>query len=211
MIPIAPRMIYMCPMVVIASDGHGDLPDLTPSNSKILEVILLVLERAEAAGQSATQFDIAKTVFLADLRHLEMYGRPITFDNFYAMEFGPVPSRTYDRLKPGFRWISMGLERAPWRVENIDSKTKRFSRPARSANRRKLSGSEISLIEQAFADVKAMGFKETSDFTHKLRAYKEAWATRGSLLAKKMDLRVLLPDFDRDMIADLEFASKYSS
>lgn len=198
-------------MVIYASDGRGELPDLTPNNSKILEAILLVLEKAEATGKSATQFDIAKTIFLGDLRHLQIYGRPITFDNFFAMEFGPVPSRTYDMLKPGFNWSSLSLERAPWRVRNVDSKTKEFSRPSRSANKRKLSESEISLIEQAFLDVKAMGFKKTSDFTHTLEAYKKAWDARGNLATKKMDLRLLLPDFDSEMIADLEFASKYAS
>lgn len=190
---------------------RDELPTLVPNDSKILEAILLVIEVAEACGKMATQFDIAKTIFLADLRHLESYGRPITFDNFFAMKFGPVPSRTYDMLKPNFDWAAIGLEGAPWHTLQVNAQTREYCRPKRSANRRKLSGTDISLLNQSFQDVKAMGFGRTSDVTHQLPAYQNAWGSRGSLEAKKMDLRELLTDFDQDMIADLEFASRYSS
>ena len=46
-----------------------------------------------------TQYDIVKSLFLADKAHLNRYGRPITFDNYFAMKDGPVPNLAYNLLK----------------------------------------------------------------------------------------------------------------
>jgi uncharacterized phage-associated protein len=196
-------------MAVYASDPNASIPRLTPNRAKILESILVIIEAGERSNKPPTQFDIAKTIFLADYRHMESYGRPITYDNFVAMKHGPVPSQTYDMLKPSFAWASMEMAKAPWVTREIDATSREFIRPSRSANRSKLSESDVSALYQAFADVKAMGFAETSDVTHRLNAYMDAWSNRGSARAKPMDLRLLLPDFDEEMIDNLEFASKH--
>lgn len=198
-------------MALFASDGECGTPCMQPNDSKILESIILVIELSEHDKAPATQFEIAKTIFLADYRHLQTYGRPVTFDNFHAMKFGPVPSRTYDMLKPNFDWASLSLERAPWKSRLKDTNVREYVHPSRSANRRRLSESDIAEIERAFRDVKAMGFKKTSDETHKLEAYKQAWDARGSSMAKQMDLRLLLPDFDDEMIDDLVRASRFAA
>jgi hypothetical protein len=46
-----------------------------------------------------TMYTILKLVYLADRCHLERYGRPITGDDFIAMEQGACPSRIYDSMK----------------------------------------------------------------------------------------------------------------
>jgi len=43
---------------------------------------------------------LLKLMFLADKESLIETGFPITGDSIVAMEMGPVPSGTYDRLKP---------------------------------------------------------------------------------------------------------------
>jgi len=43
-----------------------------------------------------TRLDAFKLLYLADRRHLELYGRPISGDKYVAMDNGPVPSRAYD-------------------------------------------------------------------------------------------------------------------
>ncbi len=197
-------------MSVIASDPSAGLPRLKPNFAKILEAILFVIELSEKDDCELTQFEIAKTVFLADYRHLTNYGRPVTFDNFTAMRWGPVPSLTYDMLKPSFNWRAHGMDGPPWRSETVAETKRHYSKPARPANLRKLSESDVGELREAFAMVKAMGFLKTSDFTHKLPAYKDAWDSRGQNKAKDMDLRRLLPDFDADMIADLQHASRFA-
>lgn len=196
-------------MSVFASVPNASITRLTPNRIKILEAILVVIEAGEKTNRPPTQFDIAKTIFLADYRHLQSYGRPVTYDNFHAMKHGPVPSETYNMLQPSFEWSSLGLGKAPWATMPLSASTRQYVRPARSANRSKLSESDIAAIEQAFSDVKAMGFTKTSDVTHRLQAYKEAWDSRGNKKSNPMDLRLLLPAFDSEMLEDLAFASKH--
>ncbi|MGV8096733.1 MAG: Panacea domain-containing protein [Mangrovibacterium sp.] len=42
---------------------------------------------------------ISKILYYADQKHLVKYGTPITGDFYNAMNYGPVPSKTYDILK----------------------------------------------------------------------------------------------------------------
>jgi uncharacterized phage-associated protein len=196
-------------MSLVAKTLRGDLPLLQPNLIKILESILYVIEYGEKMGKTVTQFDISKTIFLADYRHLSEYGRPVSFDNFVAMKFGPVPSLTYDMLKPSFNWSLCGLQKAPWVTRDLSPTQREYIHPSRSSNRNKLSSSDIAALEQAFKDVKAMGFEKTSDFTHKLPAYIEAWEKRGTRKMNEMDLRTLLPEFGDDSIEEIQHASKY--
>ena len=54
-----------------------------------------------------------------------------------------------------------------------------------------------------------MGFHGTRDYTHRIPAYKQAWDSRGIRDMNEIDLRILLPDFDEDMLENLEIASKH--
>ena len=72
---------------------------MEPNVNKILDTICFVIAEARERSKSVDQYDIVKTIFLADKKHLNKYGRPITFDNYHAMKFGPVPSLTYNFLK----------------------------------------------------------------------------------------------------------------
>jgi hypothetical protein len=200
-------------MAVYASDPAAGLPKLIPNYTRILEAILYVIECAERGGAPATQYEIAKTLFLADLRHLEGFGRPITFDNYTAMKDGPVPSASYNMLKPDFNWQSLGEEGPLWvrrKAQRGGPRAFEYVRPARSANRNKLSETDLRELSSALSQVQKMGFHGTRDYTHRIPAYKEAWEARGSNDAKEMDLRALLPAFDQEMIENLEHASRHA-
>jgi uncharacterized phage-associated protein len=45
-----------------------------------------------------TKLKAAKLLFLADKYHLLKYGRPITGDQYFCMDFGPVPSESLDMI-----------------------------------------------------------------------------------------------------------------
>ena len=72
---------------------------MIPNGPKVWEAILHVIREADRRNIRVTQFEILKTLFLADRAHLNRYGRPITFDEYVAMQDGPVPSLAYDVLK----------------------------------------------------------------------------------------------------------------
>lgn len=47
-------------------------------------------------GGSINKMKAIKLIWLSDRDHLRKYSRPILMDNYYAMSFGPVPSKTKD-------------------------------------------------------------------------------------------------------------------
>src|SRR6266446_7375344 len=77
-----------------------------PNQGRIVEAILFIFAEACERKIAVTQYDIVKSLFLADRAHLNKYGRPITFDNYVAMEHGPVPSTAYNFLKEDARALS---------------------------------------------------------------------------------------------------------
>lgn len=185
---------------------RSDLPTFTPDDGKILEAILLLIEEAEARNFELTQYDIVKSVFLADERHLDEQGRPVTFDNYKAMEHGPVPDRTYDMLSPGFDWARLGLAGAPWLRTASKRRKAFFTRPARAANRRRLSGTDVDALVDALVRVKTLGFRKVRQLTHRHPAYLAAWGA-GEAKSAHIDLRLIPGWRDPDLIDDLVFAS----
>jgi uncharacterized phage-associated protein len=51
---------------------------------------------ARKAGGQINKMKALKLIFFADRYHLRQYGRPITNDEYFAMEYGPVPSGCKD-------------------------------------------------------------------------------------------------------------------
>lgn len=52
---------------------------------------------AHRTGES--MYTILKMIYIVDRLHLQRYGRPVTGDEFYAMEQGACPSKIYDSMK----------------------------------------------------------------------------------------------------------------
>jgi hypothetical protein len=184
---------------------------LEPNRRKLLEAILYLIGRGERDGQPLTQYQIVKSLFLADTAHLAAYGRPITFDNYAAMEFGPVPTEAYDMLKPGYSWkVKFERDGAPWAREPVEHSTAfRYLRPERAANFRVLSKSDVVALHGALGRVRELGFGGTKDETHRHPAYLAAWERRGTAGSVPMDYAALLVDGDQEVLEDLAFASAH--
>jgi hypothetical protein len=188
------------------------LPRLQPNYKKILEAVLFLIHEATKRNQYVTEYDIVKSVFLADVAHLNQYARPITFDNFVAMEHGPVPSATRNLLQPDFdggalfddAWPPWDRVRSP---EDGGSACK-FINPKRAENGRVLSETDRHELAEALSVVKSLKFSGVKDQTHKHPAYVEAWARRGDKKASEMDYAKLLETADDEMIEDLVSLSK---
>lgn len=184
----------------------GAAATLTPNKTKIAEAILYLISRAEQLGKRVTQYDIVKSVFIADTSHIATYGRPITYDNYFAMKHGPVPSETYDMLKAEHQ----ELEGWPlWRRTPLNgSSTCVYDRPTRAANLAKLSISERHELDAAQDIVWSQGFQATKDLTHKNPAYLAAWKEDPALKAFPMNY-LLLVEGDEDVLHEIEFASRH--
>lgn len=177
---------------------------------RILESVLFLIEEAEAIGAPLTQYQIVKALFLADVDHLQNYGRPITFDNYAALEFGPVPETAYDLLKPSSSPPADHFGPWPlWDREPAGGKAFKYVRPKRAANRRVLSRSDQSALLEAMETARSLPFGRIVDITHKHPAYAHAWGSRGAKMSKRMNYALLLPDTDYDLADEIAHASKF--
>lgn len=61
-----------------------------------LNAVLYIIQQM---GGKVDMHKIFKTLFFADQEHLSKYGRTITGDVYFAMNYGPVPSKTDDIFK----------------------------------------------------------------------------------------------------------------
>lgn len=63
------------------------------------KAINAMLHICNSLGGTWDKYSLLKILYFAEQKHLAKYGRPITGDNIVAMEYGPVPSISYDEVK----------------------------------------------------------------------------------------------------------------
>lgn len=188
------------------SQSTEQLPKLRPNYSRLLEAILYLIQQAERRGMAVTQYDIAKSIFLADVRHLENYGRPVTFGNYVAMEHGPVPTEAYDMLKPFYDWKRLGMDSAPWHADAIGNSL-HFRLADREPNLKVLSQTDVSALEESLGLVKSLQFGGTREYTHKHPAYLAAWQDGVARRSFPMDYRLIAND--SALAEDVAYMSKH--
>jgi uncharacterized phage-associated protein len=175
---------------------------LQPNKRRVLESILLVIMEAAKREKPITQYNILKTLFLADRAHLNRYGRPVTFDNYMAMKDGPVASFAYDVLKGGVSFPKVfGVEHPPWKsrpAPEISPRALVFHSPMREPNEDVLSETDVEEIANALTIVLSLSFKQLRLLTHEDQAYIDAWEAEGTKPSYPMSIAMLfeVPNFD---------------
>jgi uncharacterized phage-associated protein len=150
-----------------------------PKLDKIVELLLYLAERCPGADK----YQAVKFFYLADREHLSRYGRPITFDNYYALWYGPVGSKALDLLE-GDGWVMRAakLNTLPFKTTvgkaKNGSDTIFISEPSRAVNFDLFSKSDIRTFDEILNKYKDCSFKQLMDMTHEHEAYKTAWETR---------------------------------
>jgi hypothetical protein len=184
---------------------------LKPNRRKILESILFLIAEGERQGNPLTQYQIVKSLFLADTAHLNAYGRPVTFDNYSALQFGPVPVEAYDMLKPAYPWGErFGQQAAPWTRRQVSETAFQYIQPSRPADERALSKSDAKALIDGLKVVRELGFGGVRDQTHLHPAYVEAWDSRGAARGKAMDYAKLFDEPDTEGADAIAYASAHS-
>jgi hypothetical protein len=149
-----------------------------PKIDKIVEALLyLAHERPQAV----------KFFYLADREHFKRYGRPITFDSYYAMSYGPVASNALDLLNGSSPAVIGGKDRVlPFKTEKGMVKTKAgketettfIREPSRAVNMDLFSQSDLEVLDEIISKYKDATFDELYNETHNHYAYKNAWENR---------------------------------
>jgi hypothetical protein len=135
----------------------------------------------------ADKYQAVKFFYLADREHFRRYGRPITFDNYYALWYGPVASSALDLLNGASPALLGGSEKAlPFKIEKGTVKTKggketetTFIRePLRPVNPEIFSKSDLQVFDQIISKYRNASFDDLYNETHKHFAYLNAWENR---------------------------------
>lgn len=183
------------------NDAFPEHVELTPNVARIVAALYFVMTEAQRRGREVSQYDLVKTLFLADRAHLNEWGRPVTFDNYCAMLHGPVPSLSYDLLKGNEKAMrDRHLGALPWKsVPHIKS-TRHFFPVEDALNPQDtLSASDIEVLSNSLGVVLSLGFGQIRRLTHEDIAYVDAWREDGDRAAYAMKLGLLFdePDFER--------------
>lgn len=134
------------------------------NHDKTLEVMLWIINRA---GGSVNIYNLLKTVFCADVYHLNRYGRPVTGDAYIAMEYGTVPSFIYSVIKSDPLALAEFDEVIPIEIDcnNLIAK--------RQCDIDRLSESDIEALECGFEEYGALSFSEVKKKNHMHEAWRK--------------------------------------
>lgn len=189
---------------------QGRVVRLKPNRTKIIAAIHHVLLGAQKRGQRPSQYQLAKALFLADRSHLNRFGRPITFDNYVAMNHGPVPSTAYDLLKRSPEESGNERPALPWRRHRDAASPSKYlyeAEPFDSADY--LSVSDQECLDDGLSVVLGMSFGQLRKLTHEDIAYILAWGD-GAQQAVPMDLALMFETHDPEAAEQIAFASEHA-
>lgn len=126
-----------------------------------------VLYIARNMGGKVDEHKVFKTLYFADMMHLSRYGRSITGDVYIAMEFGPVPSKTYDIFK-AVRGDSFFSDKADEEKSYFHFFNKYNIEADRECDLDWLSETDIECLDEAIGLCKDKTFMELTYMSHGL-------------------------------------------
>jgi uncharacterized phage-associated protein len=128
-----------------------------------IEALLWVIQRGES-----NIYNIMKILYAAEKYHLNTYACPITGDRYVAMEYGTVPSWTFDCTKQGNPYLGF---------TKIDKNSLKANR---GPDLDYLSESNIEALEYGFSEYAGLSFDEVLKKNHEEIAWKRAYISRGN-------------------------------
>jgi uncharacterized phage-associated protein len=149
-----------------------------PKLDKIVELLLYLAHKRPGADK----YQAVKFFYLADKKHINRHGRPITQESYFALPYGPVASKAMDLLEQDRRTMKeAGIEALPFEVGDEIRKDRSITvigRPLREVNLDLFSKSDLTVFDEVIAEFGNCTFEQLFDVTHDHTAYKKAWARR---------------------------------
>jgi len=151
-----------------------------PKIEKIVELMLYLAHKRPGADK----YQAVKFFYLADREHLNRYGRPISFENYYAMSYGPVASTVLDFLNGKLGQLkSAGIDALPFetnagRTSDDKYATTFIGKPLRNVNFDLFSKSDLKIFDEIIDKYRDATFDDLFKITHDHFAWSNAWTTR---------------------------------
>lgn len=149
-----------------------------PKIDKIVELLLYLSHKKPGVDK----YQVVKLFYLADKEHLNRYGFPITQDEYFALQYGPVASNAMDLLEED-RWVlrRAGIDELPFTIlkKRIKSgEVEAIGTPQREVNFDLFSKSDIRVFDEIVDKYGDYSFDELYVETHEHHAYLRAWRER---------------------------------
>ena len=142
-------------------------------------------------GGKINKMKALKLIFLADRYHLRKYGRPITNDDYFAMEFGPVASGVKDIAeKSDF----LDDDVKDYSAQFLELKNRYNLASKLPFDEDVFSNSEIEALSFVWNKFGSMGEFELSPLTHQYPEWKKHEATLKTTSRIRMNLEDFLDD-----------------
>jgi uncharacterized phage-associated protein len=150
-----------------------------PKREKILELLLYMAHKRP----NADQYQTVKFFYLADTAHFNRYGRPITYEQYFALPYGPVASNTLNLIKGHQRTLNAfnlkTIDDLPVKIEKLDQLIY-VKGPKRAVNYEVFSKSDIAVFDEILKEYGAHSFDDLYQLTHRHFAYRNAWDNRAA-------------------------------
>ena len=127
---------------------------------KLIEILLHVAPRV-----GGDMYRCLKILYLADKCHLERYGNVITGDEYFALDYGPTPSKSYDIIKYAAGRQS-GYHHGATGARDAFSVTGNSITVLRDADVRHLSASDIECLDATIQKHKSKDFGSLKKIVH---------------------------------------------
>jgi hypothetical protein len=146
----------------------------TQKPEKVIEALLYIAHKRP----NLDHYQAVKLLYLADKEHLNRYGRPITFDTYFALPYGPVGTLALDLLtRDRVLMKSLEISELPFETALLDRIV--YIRAAnRPVNHALFSKSDLRVLDEIIATHGNKTFDELYNETHQHFAYRNAWAHR---------------------------------
>ncbi|MCP1199269.1 Panacea domain-containing protein [Notoacmeibacter sp. MSK16QG-6] len=171
--------------------------EFQPKIQKIIELLVYLAERRPGCDI----YQVVKLFYLADRRHFERFGRPISFDRYFALPYGPVASIAMDLVNGNaYALREAGIKRLPIDI-TFEHRGNQYEAPVlgmphREFDRTLFSKSDLSIFDEIIEEYGDKDFDELYNLTHSHLAYKEAWENRREPGTKRAEM------FYEEMIED---------
>jgi uncharacterized phage-associated protein len=179
-----------------------------PKIEKIVELLLYLAH----LRPDRDKYQAVKLFYLADREHLRRYGRPITHEAYYALDYGPVASNALDLLNGNLGALKVvGMDSLPFRTEIANDSqgkpTTYIREPKRAVNLDLFSKSDLRVFEEIVKEHGGKNFNELFELTHNHLAYKKAWDSKPFFMKRAAMLYEDMIDDDAQraaLVEDLE-------
>lgn len=172
------------------------------SKAAINSLIFFAIEE----GGMINKMKAYKLLWLSDKLHMLKYGEPFLNDEFFAMEFGPVPSRTRDICEGNFYTLEE-MQYFPKKLKPHD--TDKYSIVAISKFESDwFSDSEIEVMEEVYNAFGKLDQFELSELSHSFPEWNKFEKLFEEELSKREKMELI--DFFNTGDKEFEVFEKYS-